>query len=212
MKHSTRFTAAALCCFSLIGAGGVVRAQVVSDLTTTPNQWLNGGTAAGQFHLNSELVVTSAAMVVEDPLGISSFSRLSASLTSDSAGAPGTVLGTSNGATGTLSATDHLITFTFAGQDLAAGDYWLKLSGTDAGNIQWRESNNGITNTGTGGHVNSLVWDNYDGTLSLGALMSIDGHAPTGGPASTPEPGSIALLIGMGISGAGFAARRRHKA
>lgn len=31
-------------------------------------------------------------------------------------------------------------------------------------------------------------------------------------PASTPEPGSIALLIGMSISGAGFLARRRRNA
>lgn len=30
--------------------------------------------------------------------------------------------------------------------------------------------------------------------------------------AATPEPGSIALLVGMGISGAGFLARRRRRA
>jgi len=33
--------------------------------------------------------------------------------------------------------------------------------------------------------------------------------APTGGPAATPEPGSIALFVGMSLSGATFLRRRR---
>jgi len=32
------------------------------------------------------------------------------------------------------------------------------------------------------------------------------------GPAATPEPGSVALLVGMGISGAGLLTRRRKQA
>lgn len=31
-------------------------------------------------------------------------------------------------------------------------------------------------------------------------------------PAATPEPGSLALLVGLGVSGAGFLARRRQRA
>ena len=33
----------------------------------------------------------------------------------------------------------------------------------------------------------------------------------TAAPMSTPEPGSVAMLVGMGLSGAGFLARRRNQ-
>jgi hypothetical protein len=35
-------------------------------------------------------------------------------------------------------------------------------------------------------------------------------NRPTG-PAATPEPGSVAMLVGMGITGVGFAARRKRR-
>ena len=35
------------------------------------------------------------------------------------------------------------------------------------------------------------------------------GLLPSGGPAATPEPNSVALLVGMSVTGAGFLARRR---
>ena len=51
---------------------------------------------------------------------------------------------------------------------------------------------------------------------SVGGTTAPIGHtyAATGAftITATPEPGSIALLVGMGVSGAGFLARRRHSA
>ena len=41
-------------------------------------------------------------------------------------------------------------------------------------------------------------------------VFSTDG--PSVGVASTPEPGSVALLVGMGVTGAGCLTRRRRKA
>jgi len=47
------------------------------------------------------------------------------------------------------------------------------------------------------------VDDNGFGTFTIQNGLS--------GPASTPEPGSVALLLGLGVTGAGFAVRRRNR-
>lgn len=46
------------------------------------------------------------------------------------------------------------------------------------------------------------------GTASGSALQNVSGFT-FGPPAAVPEPGSVALLVGLGISGIGFLARRR---
>lgn len=49
--------------------------------------------------------------------------------------------------------------------------------------------------TNDGGATNSTAFSNFSVTVT---------------PAVTPEPGSAALLVGMGVTGAGFLARRRN--
>ena len=54
---------------------------------------------------------------------------------------------------------------------------------------------------------------NGSGTLvgNAGGLFYLDLATITSAPMSTPEPGSVALLVGMSLSGAGFLARRRKQ-
>ena len=46
---------------------------------------------------------------------------------------------------------------------------------------------------------------------NAGGLFYLDLATITSAPMSTPEPGSVALLVGMSLSGAGFLARRRKQ-
>ncbi len=48
----------------------------------------------------------------------------------------------------------------------------------------------------------------YNSVLSPGQIATISAN-PLANPTATPEPGNVALLLGMGLSGAGFCARRR---
>ena len=57
-----------------------------------------------------------------------------------------------------------------------------------------------MTGVGVGGTINPR--DGGNGEIVLSYVT----------PAAVPEPGSVALLAGMGLSGAGFLARRRKNA
>ena len=64
-----------------------------------------------------------------------------------------------------------------------------------------------------------VTYDLYDGSaFSTPRLTEVTADGDwtltirPNGPAATPEPGSVALLTGMCLSGAGFLSRRRKKA
>ena len=97
------------------------------------------------------------------------------------------------------------ITFTSALHPLltAGSTYYLYEAETGT---EWNAWNvNSIVETGP--HLYSADNITYaNGSNGQGAFRV------TVTPAATPEPGSIALLVGMSISGAGFLIRRRRNA
>ena len=75
--------------------------------------------------------------------------------------------------------------------------------------------NSNALNTYFGPNVNSqtisnALPQNYNASSTAGSLAF--NFAATSSPAAVPEPGSLALLAGMGLTGAGFLARRRKNA
>ena len=63
--------------------------------------------------------------------------------------------------------------------------------------------------TASASHITSAVYS-FTGSSSVVDNLTFNYVAPSA--SSTPEPGSLALLIGLGASGAGFLVRRRRSA
>jgi len=137
---------------------------------------------------------------------------LTAALYTDSANSPGSQIATSTGATGSLALSSSPITFTFDPQSLASGNYWLALTAANSTQIAWDGSSLAITNTGTDGLVDQMEAVSFSNhpylTDTEELLFSID--APLS-ESSTPEPGPVALLGGVGLAGLAAARRRRRK-
>ena len=104
------------------------------------------------------------------------------------------------------------------GPDGAAAGFGAALSGnifvnTNSGTvIEVNELTLVQTVIASGGSRGDFVTVDPNGSLLLTQSDSIQRLTPRQGSFNVPEPGSVALLVGMGVSGAGFLVRRRKSA
>jgi len=219
MKRNIYYAATVCCTLALLCVGRSSRAQLVSSWNNSVgNESITVddiGSAAGQFTLSSAATVDYAQVYLGDyEYPHSDISTITARLFTDNANSLGIQIATGTDVTDTV-VTAPVSTFTFIPQSLSAGKYWLELTAVYGSRTGFYANTTSLINQGTDGTVNQLAyatgWENasdgWNGYISYGLLFSING---TLNPSSvTPEPGSVALLVGIGI--AGLAGTRRRK-
>ena len=155
--------------------------------------------AAGQFTLtNAATVVSADVWVFESTYPSSQLSYVTAKLFTDSANSVGSQITSSTGPTGIMPFGTHDDTFTFSSQSLSPGKYWLELTAVNDAILGWYDTAS-LINTGTDGTVNRLSDDTNTGVQIDGLMFSINGSINES--SNTPEPGPLALLAGMSLSG-----------
>jgi hypothetical protein len=100
---------------------------------------------------------------------------------------------------------------------VAAGEYWLGFTATGSGKLAF-DSTSYLAGTGTTGQADftqtafgayNVVTGQGTGTSQPGAGNRVFEAQITTGQVSTPEPASLAI-VGVGLAGLGFLARRRR--
>lgn len=134
-----------------------------------------------------------------------------ASLFSDNAGAPGVNLGTliSAGNSADINGNgDYFFTPTSTIALSPNTNYWVVSNvASPSSNTYWDFTNDSTANIGLGAYSQDSggSWN----ALGYTFKFEVDGVTPSG-PA-TPEPGTWAMLCGLGITGSGIVLRRRKR-
>lgn len=215
MKLSLTNLSVALAGFALLTLGASVQAQAPAytmDDTTGPTLGNPPFTLGSQFTANSNVLVTALGIFDDSQDGL--VDRYEVGLF-DSIGNLLTSTIVPNGTAGTLINQFRYASITpfalSAGQTYEIGALYL-------------DGNDGLIGPGFGGPTNfgtdpaiTFNTSTYTSGNTLSAPLNSVGGAGYFGPnfivssTAVPEPGSVAMLIGMGATGAGVFLRRRRK-
>ena len=204
-----RFHFAAPLATALAGLALLVSSPVWAQNTFSYNYSVGTFTLNGQFTTNASSGTITEANILSNTYTVSNSGVAQYSITFPA--------GTTN--TGTLT--------NFTGVGAASGSY----AGVDdfaytIGSSQFTQTNPAQIDPAFPLDLTLVVAPNtyyglaYSTPLNLFSLDQNSNIVATGpqgttgfasGPTITPEPGSLALLVGMGVTGAGFLSRRRRK-